>query len=235
MTNALHFVLAGLFAFSIFSGIHFQLGGADGYGSENQTNLYNQDSFNAGDTSLLIFHVSSGNFTEGEPYINDYAVAFPVVDDFTQFTINASGMALQNFSNVYVWADYHGVVSPIHYYRSSGTQDYFVGSFGLVFQLDSGKIQSVYWDDFGCGECSDNECVQGENCGIQNSDAGGCSSPSDCNILVYMTWLGTGSNGNDFTSSQFRPTRFSQWSFGPMYKAAAGVAATRFFQPNTNQ
>jgi hypothetical protein len=239
--------LCYFFFFLIYLFPHLVYGGP--YGTSNQTQLYAKRSFNIGDLSLLYLYVSADNFslidnftnvnsTSNNNSINNVtnvmkAISFPTVDQFSIFNVNGSGMDLRYSENVSIWVDYHGSYSSQHYYRNNFTSGYFVGAFVVVIHLTNGLIQSVTWDDFGCGECSSSECIADENCGIENSQANNCDNPSSCNLNLYIVWMGTDASGNELLSAQYRPTLFAAYSLYPMYQAASGVAATRFFQPNS--
>eukprot|EP00753_Platysulcus_tardus_P016467 PLAT5741.1.p1 GENE.PLAT5741.1~~PLAT5741.1.p1 ORF type:complete len:210 (+),score=50.46 PLAT5741.1:56-685(+) len=87
-----------------------------------------------------------------------------------------------------------------------------------IVTVDKGTVINVSWDN-GCYACDadvPSQCVAGLDCG---GNANQCDKGS-CDPRVYVVWSGTDADGNFFTSSRLRFSRFQSYSVRSLYKAA---------------
>ncbi|MGK3734629.1 MAG: hypothetical protein ACI90V_001466 [Bacillariaceae sp.] len=98
-----------------------------------------------------------------------------------------------------------------------------------IIAVEEGNVTGITWDN-ACVFCTEDECednTYGFNGGIATeADAqqpvGGCHSSVDacktslvaeCDLMLYVVWTGTDSNGKDFTSSANRFSAFPKQSW----------------------
>jgi hypothetical protein len=102
-----------------------------------------------------------------------------------------------------------------------------------IIDVQNGVVAGITWDD-SCIFCTSNECEPNtfDFAGVLATEAeakqpvGGCyisreectdllsEGKTDCDLLLYVVWTGTDSNGNDFQSSSNRFSAFppQSWS-----------------------
>jgi len=167
----------------------------------------------------------------------------PSVDLFSEMIITNSGSYYKNLSASIsaVQIEVEGVTSQgvivsekRFYIDLENTPLSFVGFFTAIVQINNGVMERIYWDD-GCGECdqttsiTEQRCIADKNCGIlYDGDGLDCTVPGNCDISVYLAWIGTDNSGVPMNSISSIPSRFSEFSFNPVYKAAAGVSEQYF-------
>lgn len=98
-----------------------------------------------------------------------------------------------------------------------------------IITVAEGNVTGITWDN-ACVFCSKNECqdnTYGYNGQLATADeaqqpVGGCSlsieeceasEKAECDLLLYVVWAGTDSNGRDFTSSANRFSAFPKQSW----------------------
>jgi hypothetical protein len=89
--------------------------------------------------------------------------------------------------------------------------------YSAVVILDHGEIDKIEWDN-DCGPCSD--CLElndEEVCGEDLCDPG---SYEDCDPKIYVSWMGTDSNGLALVSAGYRISQFRKFSLFEVYKEA---------------
>jgi hypothetical protein len=192
------------------------------YAEGNQQEIYNKKTFTKYADSVVYLYVEKTATGERQK-----GVYFPIVDEFSQLNIVGSGLAFRNSTEVALYADIHGFITAYRFYKHVKTPGHFVGSFTLTITLVDGKIESTYWDDT-CSECSLDRCIDEKNCGLTYEEAG-CADQYNCNIMVYLAWVGTDENGVPCRSYSYAPSRFARFSLVPVYKSAANITQEQFF------
>lgn len=110
-----------------------------------------------------------------------------------------------------VQADNNGTNSENVTYIKKATDanspDIIVPIFSLVVNIDNGKITSTTWDN-GCWDCTSlcyldrvNVNVTQSNCRINPCNGTDASSTTACDPKIYISWIGTDSNGNHMNSA----------------------------------
>jgi len=157
---------------------------------------------------------------------DQYYVAFyPNVDDFTLLEVEDSFGApwLDSPQNnpVYIRAEV-GTKSSFWRTRSQGTGAGMltVPFWTIVIEVTNGLVDTLTWDD-SCPLCSSSDlCVEGRNCGVPHTSCGNAASDDNCNLQIYVAWFGTDVDGNYFTSSDKRLSRFRSGSLAGAYASA---------------
>ena len=104
-----------------------------------------------------------------------------------------------------------------------------------IIAVEKGNVTGITWDN-ACVFCANDECednTYGFNGGIATeADAqqpvGGCHSSVDactdaeCDLMLYVVWTGTDSNGKDFTSSANRFSAFPKQSWSDRFSFGLG-------------
>lgn len=145
---------------------------------------------------------------------------------------------------MYLWVNAFNLNSTRKGYlqRAGGQNNYAVGSYSLVVEMDKGVPKQLTWID-GCSECKcvleagsqtseslscpDAACVT-ENCAIPN-DVCVRKGADTCDIKIYLAWVGTDARGRPATSAGSLPYNFLQFGLSPVYRAAAGVTDQYLF------
>jgi len=202
-------------------------------------NFYDR-SGNSSENGTLPNNTTSHNNTISSnntlPIPNHRAIYFPLVDDFSQLSVPLSGQYFYDVPSVSLWLNVSGIVSDTRYYKAPGRLGVYNGALTAVINLVGGKITTVSWDDDDCSDCSEDVCIQqglsensAQNCGIPYDSVGYCQLSQYCNILIYLAWRGTDVNNNYCTSYSSVPSQLSQWSWFPIYEAAAGITQNKIF------
>ena len=92
-----------------------------------------------------------------------------------------------------------------------------------IVDVDNGNVRGVTWDD-ACVFCGGNECQNVvynydgilQTQGTAGQPVGGCpqteaeclEDPNSCDLLLYVVWSGTDSDGNSFQSAASRFSMF---------------------------
>jgi len=96
-----------------------------------------------------------------------------------------------------------------------------VGFHVLVVSISAGRVIKLEWDT-GCGECQDN-CIEG----FCTNPVKDCTLPTaNCNIKVYLAWIGTDKYGVYCTSAGSLTSRLRQWALNNLYQQAANLLTT---------
>jgi hypothetical protein len=98
---------------------------------------------------------------------------------------------------------------------STNKFDAVVPFWTVVIRLRDGKVTEIKWDD-GCFTCGKNLCVD-DFCAVPRESY--CIKPGtadestkECDVKIYVAWIGTDRNGEYLTSASKRMSRFE--SFG---------------------
>jgi len=101
-----------------------------------------------------------------------------------------------------------------------------------IISVNEGVVTGITWDN-ACVFCSPDECIDntyGYDGVLATSEeaqqkVGACSVPieqcrlsesAECDLMLYVVWTGTDSNGKDFMSSASRFSAFPKQSWGDM-------------------
>jgi len=154
-----------------------------------------------------------------------YVPFYPNVDDFTllevQDSFNASWLDSPTNEPVYIRAEV-GAKSSFWRTRSQGTGagKITVPFWTLVIEVTNGLVDAITWDD-SCPLCESSDlCVNQRNCGVAFSSCGNTVADNNCNLQIYVGWFGTDVNGEYFTSSDKRLSRFRSGSLVGAYNSA---------------
>ena len=137
-------------------------------------------------------------------------VFYPKVDEFTLLEADGSFAEFGNVLNegLVVQVEVGGHSTDRKRYHTSTST---VAFYTVIIELDEGRVDDVYWDT-SCTGCSDSLCIDGF-CSIENSDCG----EFNCDIQVYIGWLGTDSDGRHMISSGQRYGAFTKYSSSELY------------------
>ena len=122
-----------------------------------------------------------------------------------------------------------------------------------IIAVEKGNVTGITWDN-ACVFCANDECednTYGFNGGIATeADAqqpvGGChssvvackdSAEAECDLMLYVVWTGTDSNGKDFTSSANRFSAFPKQSWSDRFSLGLGDGLSDLmdkFNPNAS-
>ena len=98
--------------------------------------------------------------------------------------------------------------------------------YSAVVRLEDGKVTSVEWDN-DCFDCTDlcmttqiTDKITEKNCRTKAEECTGGLSSYNCDPKIYVTFIGTDSNGNHMVSAGLRISRFRQYSISQMYTSA---------------
>lgn len=163
------------------------------------------ESYGIGDKVPICLHFSNGKKIISEPKLDEYSA---IMAEGSFAALNATtGISLQ------VQAGSGPVSVQIPYIQG----ELVAPLLNVVVVLDDGDVTEVLWDT-SCDLC-DEKCIKGEDeevCAIKLCSAGS----SDCDARVYVTWLGTDSEGGHLLSSGFRMSKFRKYSLYDSYESA---------------
>lgn len=197
--------------------------------------------YKTGDKIVLCVYVDEMNFTDTNATASTshgHFIAFTSrVDVYSAVKLNYSysGIYNDNCGNASISNDTNDVSVFINCSMSYGIflafgdsittpyapylKDILVAKvFSAVVTLESGKVKKIQWDNY-CDICSE-ECIDfnGEEVCAEKE----CSYDKieDCDPRVYVSWIGTDSDGNNLLSSTYRISQFRKYSIFSMYKQA---------------
>jgi len=153
---------------------------------------------------------------------------FPLVDYFAALKISGSYYFLKNYTDVQLTMEISGVTSDFRVYRLPTLPIFFVPTYGMAINLDSGNVTGLSWDNYECSLCNKSvatgevECFNGGDCVGED----GTDSPSD--VYIYLAWDGTDLNGDNCQTLNYLPSQFAQYSVTPVFNAATSLATTSF-------
>lgn len=114
--------------------------------------------------------------------------------------------------------------------------DYIVPFYTVIVKLRSGKVVDISWDE-GCFGCSGDKALDHEQeCKKFGASCKGCDcaldrrtdcEKYDCDLKVYISWIGTDSNGDYLTSAGRRLSQFAEYSVSDVVEDAS-VNSNRF-------
>jgi len=237
----------------------------DGYATLAEEPLYNTKRFNRYDDTVVFMGIGTGPIQEvfsnmSQPTVNitsnmtlnmtsnnspNYtfpidqgrAVFFPEMDDFSQLIINNT-IQYENISDVYLWINVSGIVSPPRYWKQHDTDGVYTAFLTAVVNINEGEVDFIAWDDDMCSECTSDVCVNvnggdfNSNCGIAYSEYN-CTDFTHCNIIVNLAWLGTDASNNPTVSYTLVPSKFEQFNLYPAYKEVTGDVVYSYW-PGSN-
>jgi len=120
--------------------------------------------------------------------------------DTTKLQVEAGGMASE----------------PVTWHSGNNTVPFFT----LVISLNNGAIESMEWDRgcFGCigasSACSAERFCTELYCEQPNAQG----QPRNCDVKVYVAWIGTDSRGTFMTSAGQRFSNFRSYSINRLYQ-----------------
>ena len=116
---------------------------------------------------------------------------------------------------------------PMDYtYQDSQSLTRQVPFFTAIVRLDDGVADEVVWDT-GCFSCSGSDACRNGVCGFKTQIGQDCheNGDLDCDMKVYLGWIGVDNDGNHMTSAALRLSAFSQYSVVDIYNNAAKTAS----------
>jgi len=147
---------------------------------------------------------------------------FPTVDIYSLLEINGSYDYFANMSGLTVSVEVNGFSDPTLQPKIYLTEDgNVVGYFVIVVTIQNGNVTGLQWDD-GCYLCPDAAQCSDDFC---TNPKGDCNSTAtaDCNIKLYVAWVGTDMYGSPCTSAGSLTSRLRQFSVTNVYNQAAGI------------
>jgi len=169
-------------------------------------------------------------------YVNgtasNYSHFFPSVDTYSLLNVNGSYDYYQNDTSTVVSAsmEVNGFsndqqLPPSIYLPSDNTN--VVGFLVVVVTIANGNVTQLQWDS-GCDLCPDaTQCVDGfcttprSSCIAQPNQV-----PPNCDLKIYLAWVGTDIYGSSCTSAGSLTSRLRQFSADNVYTQAADIIST---------
>jgi len=190
-------------------------------------------------TTICLVLANNGDWSTETDYMR---VNFqPIADEYSRFHVPESFQQLVGSPNEDLTETFPGNIT-VHaesqtalsfqklYY---GSDDKIYPYLTAVITVNEGVVTGITWDN-ACVFCSPEEC-QDNTYGYDGKLAteeealqpiGACSMPilecktsdkAKCDLLLYVVWAGTDSNGRDFTSSANRFSAFPKQTFSDMF------------------
>jgi len=186
-------------------------------------------------TTICLVLASDGDWSTAVDYMRlNFS---PTADDYSRFRVpqsftNLVGAPNLNLNklfpaNIYVHAESQTALSFQKMYYNTSKVVY--PSLTAVVAVNEGNVTGITWDD-SCVFCSAEQCqpntytfggdlVTAEEA---RQPVGSCpmvenacrlSEKAECDLMLYVVWTGTDSNGRDFTSSANRFSAFPKQSW----------------------
>lgn len=92
--------------------------------------------------------------------------------------------------------------------------------FTVIAQLENGNVTSLVWDsdESPCLGCDASQCIDG-NCAVPLSQ---CGTTADCDVRIYIGWIGKDADGNYCLSAGSRLSRYRRLSLTTLYNQIQG-------------
>lgn len=168
---------------------------------------------------------------------------YPRVDEFTRLEL--VGTAEQGFTsnpNLTVWLEFPNYPNqtklkdlPKRVYKHNVEDEekpVVVLYYTAIVLLDQGNIVDFRWDD-GCGGCAKKLCID-EQCGAEIKKDNFCSEETNCNIKVYLVWMGRDKDDAKCRSISSRPNSFSKYSVTPVTNFGNSLFSSTIFNFKSN-
>eukprot|EP00300_Choanocystis_sp_HF-7_P006423 c14697_g1_i1.p1 GENE.c14697_g1_i1~~c14697_g1_i1.p1 ORF type:complete len:321 (+),score=54.93 c14697_g1_i1:121-1083(+) len=147
---------------------------------------------------------------------------FTRVDQFSQLMLKGSGVLYNRNATAEV---YLSIGQGANMVKSSSRRfsdgENYVGYFSAVVNMDAGRVVSIAWDE-GCGSCSDDLCID-RNCANEYPSSQVCLL-DECNIKVYVAWVGTTLKNRQCLSGGYLPSNFRRFSLGNVRRTASQLS-----------
>lgn len=150
-------------------------------------------------------------------FSNGKTIAFkPTLDKYSAVEVSESYQEMNLESDIKVQLKAGGVTSPsLPYIRNNEVAPIM----NVVFRLDEGEVTEVIWDTY-CDLC-DEKCLEFEDeevCSFNKPSS--TTDYKDYNLKVFMSWIGTDSDGFHLTSAGYRMSQFRKYSLYKNYEEA---------------
>ena len=158
---------------------------------------------------------------------------YPRVDEFSLLELAGTSQWDYTFNpNLTIWLEipqYSNLTSlkdsPKLVYtvlEESGDQVY-IPYFTALVLLNKGVVTDFQWDG-GCKSCATDLCIT-DQCGTKriknNEDI--CKDQANCNIKVYLAWMGRDKDDSKCRSVNSMPNNFSKYSVAPITNFGNGL------------
>lgn len=145
---------------------------------------------------------------------------FTRVDQFSQLMLKGSGATFYRNASTYVWLSVGAVTSPLRLWSDG---DSYVGYYSAIVRMEEGRVIGISWDE-GCKNCPDDICIGGQNCGLSYGSSYVPCFTDECNMKVYVAWVGTTTNQRQCLSGGFLPSNFRRFSLGNVRRDASRLS-----------
>jgi len=182
-------------------------------------------------TSLQRFYQDT--FLRVNIYVNgtaqNFGYFFPTVDIYSLLQVNGSYDYFKNLTEVIeVGVEVNGFANEDQLPRTPYLPDdtTVVGYLVLVVTIANGNVISLQWDT-DCSICPDpTQCVDGF-CTNAKSDCeqsqNSTNVPPNCDLKIYLAWVGTDSNDQSCTSAGSLTSRLRQYSVDNVYDQTSDI------------
>jgi hypothetical protein len=151
------------------------------------------------------------------------ATYWPRVDEFSQLELAGTFNNSLSFNpNLIVSVEFQNItITPWkHIYRNAS--QLMVPYLTAVVVLSKGFVSGFQWQD-GCSNCKSGNCLD-NSCGTPRLDGStDICTKTDCNIKVYLAWIGRDASDNACRSIDSTPASFSQYSLTPTVNFGTGL------------
>ncbi|EWS72669.1 hypothetical protein TTHERM_000727808 (macronuclear) [Tetrahymena thermophila SB210] len=202
------------------------------------------NSYNRGDTAIICVQIKGlGKKIPFQVTVDQYAGlnlkgTYNTIKSLANFstqaqTANGFQLVVQSFQNS-IQSDALTYIRQDTPTAGSTTTPYVFPIFSAVIQITNGKITGIDWDNGCWNGSSPTVCKQltvstldskGNQTTYSESnnyitDCTNNSTDGSCDPKVYISWMGTDSNGNYMTSAGLRMSRFQSYSVGEFYQSS---------------
>eukprot|EP00164_Ancoracysta_twista_P002540 GFYU01003385.1.p1 GENE.GFYU01003385.1~~GFYU01003385.1.p1 ORF type:complete len:220 (-),score=28.59 GFYU01003385.1:963-1622(-) len=150
------------------------------------------------------------------------AVFWAKMDEFAMMELDTNFDKADNDTSVDMWVN--GLSSGKVAFRKGGVVVPFQT---LLVHVTGGEIKKLTWDQPGCSVCEDSNpelCIDNMNCGVDMATR--CGAKLNCDVKIYVAFIGTDKKGVPLTSAGKIFSRFRQFSlfnaYQHLWRTAAG-------------
>ena len=169
------------------------------------------ENYSIGDSVPVCVVFSNGKTIAFKPTLDKYS-AVEVSESYQE-----SYQEMNSESDIKVQLKAGGVISSSLPYIRNDKE--VAPIMNVVFRVDEGEVTEVIWDTH-CDLC-DEKCLEFEGEEVCSFDKPGSAIDyKDYNLKVFMSWIGTDSDGFHLTSAGYRMSQFRKYSLYKNYEEA---------------
>lgn len=160
------------------------------------------------------------SFSNSDDSGDDGGLLIGIVDPVQKGPL--SGENMEGYENMEIQIEVGGVASPPVPRRGGKNHQLLVPFWTAIVRLENGKVFDIEWDS-GCFSCDPDQCVEtkyGDFCAEDMVKHNRFCFDDDCNLRIYLAWIGTDADGHYMTSAGMRFSQFTKYSASDAVKNA---------------